>query len=92
MADTYVPFSQPVEYISNDIQQYTPGEVNTTTQSYSCPTYYTHCYVCGHGHGWGHCKHCGCKPNTVPVGDGILILIALAMVYVLFKKFKLKTT
>ena len=28
-------------------------------------------------------------PPGVPIGDGILILVALAMVYVLFKKFKL---
>ena len=90
MADTYVPFSQPVEYISNDIQQYVPGEIynpNSKTE-YSHYDKPSHHMFCRHGHGWGHCKHGCCDPNQVPVGDGILILIALAMVYVLFKKFK----
>ena len=48
MADTYVPFGQPVEYISNDIQQYVPGEIynpNSKTEYSHMINHHITCFV-----------------------------------------------
>ena len=92
MTETYVPFSEPQDLEYNDIQQYVPGETYNTNSAakyshYDKPSHHNHCR---HGYGWGHCKHGCCDPKPVPVGGGIIILVILAMLYALFKKFKSK--
>lgn len=85
---TYVPFSdlqsQPEQLSTiTTIEPYSPANAQATTQ---CNPVFTHCYVCGKGWGYGYWKHCGC--NTVPVGDGTLLLAMFLTVYALFKYFK----
>lgn len=86
--NNYTPFSKSSSLISTDIQQYIPGEANTTTQSYQCNTPKTHCYVCGTGWGEGYWKHCWCKPNTVPIGDGLGVMIVMVIAYSVLKYLK----
>lgn len=81
-----MPFSSSQDLVINDINQYVPGEVSI--QTYTCSTPRTHCYVCGEGWGFGYWKHCWCKPNQVPIGDGMLVLLTFSIIYVLIKKFK----
>ena len=83
MEDTYVPFS-------SDIQPYVPGEVNPvySPSSYSCLPVKTHCYVCGKGWGYGYGKHCWCKPDQVPVGEGNITLGILLILYCIYKYAK----
>ena len=81
----YIPFSEP-EYsvIPQDITPYNPQELPQIQQS-NC-IQYTHCYVCGKDWSWGYWKHCRC--NSVPIGDGIIPMIILLLVYSLYKYFK----
>ena len=97
--EEYKPFAPVAEMPQVSMTTYTPLPVYSQ-QSQNCwyqedyhdgypnscnPHWHPAGRCCEHG-----CRLCYCKPwHPVPVGDGILILIALAMVYILFKKFKL---
>lgn len=82
----YVPFSEP-EYsvVPQDITPYNPQELPQIQQS-NCIKY-THCYACGKD--WRcspYWKRCHC--NSVPIGDGIITMTILLLVYSMYKYFK----
>ena len=89
MADKeYIPFSevqsQPDQISTiTTIEEYKPANAQAITH---CNPVLTHCYVCGRGWGYGHWKHCGC--NTVPIGNGTIILLGLAIMFSIYKIFK----
>ena len=84
-SNIYVPFQSIAEPIA-----VTPSEVTEQSLTTYSPTCWS--YVCKHGcnhHNGGQCSRCCdiCNHNTIPVGDGNIVMLSLVFIYFLIKKF-----